>query len=943
MPEKLCKVCPCPEHGFDSCPWTSGVHRHASDIVCGMIGSGDARWVGETIRQAQRDAGLPGTYGRRVEPPGVPPAGGKKEPGIIRLGLVMPCARIGGAERWSEAIAEALTCDGMRWVGCAVIDPSGSASPGERIGESMPIYPGEDGLRHLAPYCDVLISWGVPSIVSLTAHSSARRILVCHGLGRFDVDAVRESAHAETLVGVSRDARFSFPPSQRERVIVVPNTVRFQTPPELRQNSAVDKRTGRSSETAENKVNANQLSLNCPSTTPQLLRRSPPISSDLRPEHLNRIRHEARERWGVREGYKVLGWLGRISVEKCPEVFVRTVKYLPADWVGVMVGPNPDGITDYIAREGLQDRVRAIGAVEDVENSLPGFDALLVPSEREGDCLAAKEAMWLGVPVLMRPTGVASMIPEAVRSINARGPEEIAGIVVEDWKSGDGRLRAEWVQGMARRRWNPGVFASRWRKIVRRTAEGTAKPGIFQVMQARIELCPHRGPRKPGATCGCAAYCDLGKGRDGHVSIRDCQDCKLAEEAKMDEEKDGGYRLPEMPPKTIKVVMDDPLAPSSEESRAAMEMVMGYDPGSKEGDRTVVSRPLRVGFIMGCCYRGGSEIWTRNLAGALDKSRFNVVGVGVGKTPHFNREVFDSFEPSCPIAYGNEACATLAANCDVLISWGVEPELLKSMVGEAKCRLILVSHGHFPWDSRVGLDVSGVVAVSQAAWDALPDDVKPIATVIPNGVNPERCVSDMKTRVAVRRQLGIRHNQRMVLSLGRIDKQKRPDVVVDAAKRLQEESPGKYRFVMVGDGLDRDSIMEYAARTYADVLFVAGTDQVAPYLAAADCLLQPSSRESDSLSIMEAWIAEVPVISTPVGRFAGRREFQDRAFLFCDAYPSDYRVSRMIMDVFDDDEARLTVVRNAHDYAMRECTAKAMADRWAAYLPAPGPGAGNKD
>lgn len=265
MTGEFCKVCPCPKHGFSFCPWKQGIFRHPNDHVCGWIEDGKDEWVGETLRQAQLDSGHHPTFGSNSVQPALAPILRMREPGKIRVAFVVPCLKIGGAERWTEAIITALQCDPFELIGCGVLYKSGD-SPEQFVSERMPLYFEESGIRHLAPHADVLICWGVPNVVRMTAHSAAKRVLVCHGLGRFDIACLTESRHAEQLVSVSAQARFAFPESVRSRVKISPNAVRIPEP-----------------------------SLSVP---------------------------RIRERLGIYDDRKILGWLGRIAPEKNPGLFV---------------------------------------------------------------------------------------------------------------------------------------------------------------------------------------------------------------------------------------------------------------------------------------------------------------------------------------------------------------------------------------------------------------------------------------------------------------------------------------------------------------------------------------------------------------------------------------------------------------------------------------------
>jgi glycosyltransferase involved in cell wall biosynthesis len=103
-----------------------------------------------------------------------------------------------------------------------------------------------------------------------------------------------------------------------------------------------------------------------------------------------------------------------------------------------------------------------------------------------------------------------------------------------------------------------------------------------------------------------------------------------------------------------------------------------------------------------------------------------------------------------------------------------------------------------------------------------------------------------------------------ILVLGRLTRQKRPDLAVRAFARL--DLPGA-ELHLANDGPDRERV-EALARTLgvADrVRFLGYQQDVPALLARASCLLLTSEYEAASLSLLEAMAAGVPVVATRVG------------------------------------------------------------------------------
>lgn len=93
-----------------------------------------------------------------------------------------------------------------------------------------------------------------------------------------------------------------------------------------------------------------------------------------------------------------IGWLGRNSPEKRPDLVARIAAALPeADFV--MAGSGLENLP------AEPENVSVVGWVEDAAQFIAGLDFLLNTSDFEGISLGALEALQLGTPVLTRDVG----------------------------------------------------------------------------------------------------------------------------------------------------------------------------------------------------------------------------------------------------------------------------------------------------------------------------------------------------------------------------------------------------------------------------------------------------------------------------------------------------------------------------------------------------------
>jgi glycosyltransferase involved in cell wall biosynthesis len=130
----------------------------------------------------------------------------------------------------------------------------------------------------------------------------------------------------------------------------------------------------------------------------------------------------------------------------------------------------------------------------------------------------------------------------------------------------------------------------------------------------------------------------------------------------------------------------------------------------------------------------------------------------------------------------------------------------------------------------------------------------------------ERVAGERNGRAESRRCLGIADDRFAVGWIGRMTAVKRTDDVMVAFKRLRDEGVDAV-LCLVGDGPDRPGLERRAHElgVMRDTLFLGYQEDVAPFYAAFDALVLPSSNEGTPVSAIEALAAGRPVVATRVG------------------------------------------------------------------------------
>jgi glycosyltransferase involved in cell wall biosynthesis len=189
-------------------------------------------------------------------------------------------------------------------------------------------------------------------------------------------------------------------------------------------------------------------------------------------------RAEARQALGLPVAGRRVGFVGRLTREKGPDVFLRAcalVREAPVAFSVVGDGRERAELERLARACGLAERVAWHGAVPDAARLLRAFDVLAISSRTEGTPILAFEAMAAGVPLVAAAVGG---VPDVVTADEAVlvPPEEAASLAaaldeaLRD--SGGARRRAE----AARRRLDERFAAPPWlaayEAIYRSVAEG---------------------------------------------------------------------------------------------------------------------------------------------------------------------------------------------------------------------------------------------------------------------------------------------------------------------------------------------------------------------------------------------------------------------------------------------------------------------------------------
>src|SRR5262245_21029613 len=204
--------------------------------------------------------------------------------------------------------------------------------------------------------------------------------------------------------------------------------------------------------------------------------------------------------------------------------------------------------------------------------------------------------------------------------------------------------------------------------------------------------------------------------------------------------------------------------------------------------------------------------------------------------------------------------------------------LYRLVTPSARCRFVHTYHGHI-FHSYYGklktrlfltiertlarLNTDRIVVLSEQQFHEIHETFgvgrRAQFAIVPLGIDFDALKGD---GAALRRDLGIAPDEPVVGIVGRLTAIKNHDLFLRLAARLRHRA----RFVVFGDGAERDALQQRAATLgLGDGLLFAGTREPGDIYAATDVVALTSLNEGTPLALIEAMACGLPVVSTAVG------------------------------------------------------------------------------
>lgn len=266
--------------------------------------------------------------------------------------------------------------------------------------------------------------------------------------------------------------------------------------------------------------------------------------------------------------------------------------------------------------------------------------------------------------------------------------------------------------------------------------------------------------------------------------------------------------------------------------------------------KTIPTDP-RVAFLAVTYLKiGGTETFHQSLLPRLP----SVIGLGVT-----NRCEGNASKLGVPIKCPKE----LAIRADVLVVWGIDR--LADYLPNPRPKIIATHHADWSsdWSNRCVLDqldvIDEIVCVHPEVANKFREMTNKPVHFIPNCIDTDR-VTPTTDAKHLRQKWGIPTANHIIFFCHRLSHEKQPLLAIETAKLL----PDDYTLVIAGSGPMEDAC-KAAAEHVPNVRLVGDVASPADWLSQSNCFISLSTFEGFGLSIGEAMLAGVPVLSTPTG------------------------------------------------------------------------------
>lgn len=330
--------------------------------------------------------------------------------------------------------------------------------------------------------------------------------------------------------------------------------------------------------------------------------------------------------------------------------------------------------------------------------------------------------------------------------------------------------------------------------------------------------------------------------------------------------------------------------------------------------------PLKVAFLSPSLNLGGAERWIVSLCRNFNPAKVWPMAVVVKDTNH-RSELMQGWLPKHVRLLEVDRLPEVMKQVDILLSWGCLdlPELIKDFPD----RVIDIQHGTIGFNNQKDFANAAIksgahlACVHETCLLNFEEKDRSRVTVIQNGADEDRLIPSRPPT---------KDRPKTVLFIGRYDPVKNLDGLARAILYL----PHDWHLVAAGPHYQMPK--EFPALEAEGRLTILGPqDNLGNLFQDADVFCAPSHHEANSLAVLEAFLAGIPVVTTSYPTALTMRDKFGPMQWLVPVKPKPQELAAAILEA-DAAGKNSEQVLHAQEVARLEFTAAAMARRWESYL-----------
>jgi len=343
---------------------------------------------------------------------------------------------------------------------------------------------------------------------------------------------------------------------------------------------------------------------------------------------------------------------------------------------------------------------------------------------------------------------------------------------------------------------------------------------------------------------------------------------------------------------------------------------------------------IRVLHVIDHLGYGGAPFVVKNIAERIDAGRIETFVCALRTNPEAlpikTTLVNLGYRKYNPLAF--LAIARLCKKHKIdLIHAHLQKAAIGSLVASYFCDAKIILHEHGPifrggtgcifrWLLRAfGSRAAGAIANSQAAKAALVRAAgldEGSIHVVSNFINSTQLDRKLYDRNQARERLGLAGDDIVVGFVGRLDPCKGADVLIHAASMLCKGNE-RYRFVMIGDGVQKKELHELALRLGLEekIVFTGLCKNTAEVMIAFDMAVVPSRREAFGIAAVEFMQMRIPVIASAVGGLVEIIRHEETGILLSELSPE--AIAQAVEQLARDSTLRESLAEKAEAFSRK--------------------------